>query len=84
MGYSMQTNALLCISCKACEVHCKVKNAVPKALKLGVHLQLGPTLQGERFRCKTCICHACSAKKPPPERMPHNGYAQAARWHSVY
>ena len=65
MGYSMQTNALLCISCKACEVHCKVKNAVPKALKLGVHLQLGPTLQGEKVSLQNLYMPCLQCKEAP-------------------
>lgn len=41
--YCIVTNQARCISCKACEVHCKVKNGVPLGAKLGMHIASGPT-----------------------------------------
>jgi Fe-S-cluster-containing dehydrogenase component len=35
-----------CIGCKACEVHCKVKNKVPAGARLGQHISVGPIDKG--------------------------------------
>lgn len=40
--YGIVTDERRCISCKACEVHCKVKNAMPVGIRLGVHFTDGP------------------------------------------
>lgn len=40
--YSIRLNQKRCISCKACEVHCKMKNRVPLGAKLGVLTSVGP------------------------------------------
>lgn len=40
--YMIKTNKGRCISCKACEVHCKLKNRVPVGAKLGLLVSMGP------------------------------------------
>ena len=40
--FYIRTNQDRCISCKACEVHCKSKNRVPKGAKLGILVSTGP------------------------------------------
>jgi Fe-S-cluster-containing dehydrogenase component len=42
-NYLITLNAKRCISCKACEVHCKMKNQVPVGAKLGLLVTVGPT-----------------------------------------
>ncbi|WP_027183307.1 4Fe-4S dicluster domain-containing protein [Desulfovibrio inopinatus] len=44
--YYIRTNSDRCISCKACEVHCKVKNRVPVGAKLGQIVTVGPVDKG--------------------------------------
>ncbi len=43
--YMIKTNKDRCISCKACEVHCKAKNRVPPGAKLGLLVSVGPIEQ---------------------------------------
>lgn len=40
--YGIVTDQDRCISCKACEVHCKVANDVPMGARLGRHIASGP------------------------------------------
>ncbi|GAB6175802.1 hypothetical protein JCM16814_06930 [Desulfobaculum senezii] len=40
--YMIKTNQDRCISCNACEVHCKQKNAVPPGARLGQMVTVGP------------------------------------------
>lgn len=40
--YCIVTDQDRCISCKACEVHCKVANNVPVGARLGMHIASGP------------------------------------------
>lgn len=40
--YLIKTNSDRCITCKACEVHCKQKNRVPVGAKLGQLVTVGP------------------------------------------
>lgn len=40
--YLIKTNQDRCISCNACEVHCKVKNRVPVGARLGQMVTVGP------------------------------------------
>lgn len=40
--YYIRTNQDRCITCKACEVHCKAKNKVPAGAKLGLLVSTGP------------------------------------------
>lgn len=44
--YYIRTNQERCISCKACEVHCKAKNKVPLGAKLGILVSSGPVAKG--------------------------------------
>lgn len=44
--YYIKTNAKRCISCKACEVHCKAKNRVPLGARLGQLVSVGPVNKG--------------------------------------
>ncbi len=44
--YTIKLNQKRCISCKACEVHCKMKNQVPLGAKLGVLVSVGPIKKG--------------------------------------
>lgn len=59
--YAILTDEQLCISCKACEIHCKVYNKVPAGLKLGVHLQAGPQIEHGTVRMRTYYmpCNHC-------------------------
>ncbi|SDO05420.1 Fe-S-cluster-containing dehydrogenase component [Desulfonauticus submarinus] len=41
-NYFIHLNQKRCISCKACEVHCKAKNKVPPGAKLGQLVSIGP------------------------------------------
>ena len=43
--YMIKTNQKRCISCKACEVHCKVKYNVPPGAKLGQLVSVGPVVK---------------------------------------
>ncbi len=45
--FYIRTNQDRCISCKACEVHCKSKNRVPKGAKLGILVSTGPMKKGD-------------------------------------
>ncbi|MFO7596804.1 MAG: 4Fe-4S dicluster domain-containing protein [Desulfocurvibacter africanus] len=45
--YYIRTNQARCISCKACEVHCKAKNRVPKGAKLGILVSTNPVKEGD-------------------------------------
>lgn len=62
--YTIVTDEQLCISCKACEVHCKVYNKVPDGLKLGVHLQSGPYMQQGAVRMRTHYMPCGHCDKP--------------------
>jgi Fe-S-cluster-containing dehydrogenase component len=46
----IKTNSKRCISCKACEVHCKAKNRVPLGASLGKIVNVGPVAQGSQPR----------------------------------
>lgn len=48
--YYIRTNQDRCISCKACEVHCKAKNRVPQGAKLGILVSSGPVKKGDNPR----------------------------------
>ena len=41
-NYMIKLNQRRCISCHACEVHCKAKNRVPSGAKLGKLIEIGP------------------------------------------
>ncbi len=45
-AYFIKTNNKRCISCKACEVHCKVNNRVPLGARLGQMVTAGPVERG--------------------------------------
>lgn len=63
--YAIVTDEQLCISCKACEVHCKVYHKVPAGLKLGVHLQAGPDMQQGKVRMRTLYMPCCHCEDAP-------------------
>ncbi|MEG2172550.1 MAG: 4Fe-4S dicluster domain-containing protein [Desulfovibrionaceae bacterium] len=63
--YSITTDEQLCISCKACEVHCKVYNKVPLGLKLGVHVQAGPQFDHGTVRMHTLYMPCCQCDDAP-------------------
>lgn len=65
MSYDILTDSALCIGCKACEVHCKVRNKVPVGLKLGVHIQDGPHLRDGKRLLRT-LYMACGHCDPAP------------------
>lgn len=44
--YYIRTKQDRCISCKACEVHCKSKNRVPLGAKYGILVTSGPVMKG--------------------------------------
>lgn len=50
-----------CISCKACEAHCKNKNKVPEGLAFCVHTTTGPfeTPEGPRYKTHFRPCYHC-------------------------
>jgi Fe-S-cluster-containing dehydrogenase component len=60
--YLLTMNKDRCISCKACEVHCKVKNRVPPGAKLGVLVTKGPLKKGGRFEQLNLFmpCYHCN------------------------
>lgn len=62
--YAIITDEQLCISCKACEVHCKVYNNVPVGLKLGVHLQSNVHMQHTKVRMRTHYMPCSHCDKP--------------------
>jgi Fe-S-cluster-containing dehydrogenase component len=64
--YQIKTDKVRCIGCKACEVHCKVKNKVPPGAKLGVLLSKGLVKKGGKFEqhyryrpCRQCEDPKC-------------------------
>ena len=60
--YCIVTDERRCISCKACEVHCKVKNAMPVGIKLGEHFTQGhvPSASGAPlYRTLYMPCFHC-------------------------
>jgi len=50
-----------CIHCKACEVHCKVKNNNPVGIKYAVHTSSGPELKDGKIALKASFrsCYHC-------------------------
>jgi Fe-S-cluster-containing dehydrogenase component len=59
--YVMKLNKDRCISCKACEVHCKVKNDLPIGIKYAVHTSCGPELKDGKVVIRTAFrsCYHC-------------------------
>lgn len=59
--YYIKLNQDRCISCKACEVHCKVKNRVPNGARLGQHISVGPISKGGLPRIMNLFmpCYHC-------------------------
>ncbi len=64
--YRMKLDKNRCIHCKACEVHCQAKNAMPPDLKLGVHtssrleMKNGRPVMNASYRsCYHCKEPAC-------------------------
>lgn len=70
-NYRMKLDKKRCIHCKACEVHCKVKNNNPVGIKYAVHTSGNPELKDGKivmkasFRsCYHCDDPACVAACP--------------------
>lgn len=63
--YKMKLNEERCISCQACEVHCKIKNRVPLGAKLCTLSTSGPIQKDGRpkFKTKFMSCFQCKEPK---------------------
>lgn len=59
--FCIVTDQKRCISCKACEAHCKAKNAVPTGLRLGHIISEGPLLIDGKCHLHTeyTTCYHC-------------------------
>ncbi|WP_028588527.1 4Fe-4S dicluster domain-containing protein [Desulfocurvus vexinensis] len=59
--YMFKTNQDRCISCNACEVHCKQKNKVPVGAKLGQMITVGPLDRAGKPRMMNLFmpCYHC-------------------------
>jgi Fe-S-cluster-containing dehydrogenase component len=57
----MKLDKKRCIHCKACEVHCKVKNNNPVGIKYAVHTSSGPELKDGKIALKASFrsCYHC-------------------------
>ncbi len=66
--YKVKLDQERCIGCRACEIHCKVKNAVPDGMSLNRITQKGPTdLNGlPRIKFKYFLCFHCKKPKCVP------------------
>lgn len=59
--YRMKLDKNRCIHCKACEVHCKVKNNNPVGIKFAVHTSGAPQLKDGKVVMKASFqsCYHC-------------------------
>lgn len=62
--YYIKTNAKRCISCKACEVHCKVNNRVPLGARLGQLVSVGPVDRGGAPKILTLFMPCFHCEEP--------------------
>lgn len=62
--YYIRTNAKRCISCKACEVHCQVRNRVPRRARLGQLVSVGPVDKGGRPRILSLFMPCFHCEEP--------------------
>lgn len=62
--YYIRTNQDRCISCKACEVHCKAKNRVPAGAKLGLLVSTGPVRKGDAPRILNLFMPCFQCEQP--------------------
>ena len=62
--YYIKTNPKRCISCKACEVHCKVHNRVPLGARLGQLVTVGPVDKGGLPRLLNLFMPCFHCEKP--------------------
>jgi Fe-S-cluster-containing dehydrogenase component len=62
--YYIRTNQDRCISCKACEVHCKAKNRVPPGARLGLLVNTGPVKQGSSPRILNLFMPCFQCEQP--------------------
>ena len=60
-NYRMKLDKSRCIHCKACEVHCKVKNSNPVGIKYAVHTSGTPELKDGKIVMKASFrsCYHC-------------------------
>lgn len=60
-NYRMKLDKKRCIHCKACEVHCKVKNSNPVGFKFAVHTSGQPELKDGKIAMKASFrsCYHC-------------------------
>lgn len=60
-SYFIKIDQNRCISCKACEVHCKAKNRVPAGAKFGQLISIGPVKKKDQPRYLTLFmpCFHC-------------------------
>lgn len=74
-NYRMKLDKNRCIHCKACEVHCKVKNNNPVGIKYAVHTSGKPELKAGKVVMKASFrsCYHCEdpecVKACPTEAM---------------
>ena len=74
-NYRMKLDKNRCIHCKACEVHCKVKNNNPVGIKYAVHTSGRPELKAGKVVMKASFrsCYHCEdpecVKACPTEAM---------------
>jgi Fe-S-cluster-containing dehydrogenase component len=59
--YVMKLDKRRCIHCKACEIHCKVKNDLPHGIKYAVHTSCGPQWKDGKitFNASYRCCYHC-------------------------
>lgn len=62
-NYFIKIDQQRCISCKACEVHCKAKNRVPAGAKFGQLVSVGPVKKKDKPRYLTLFmpCFHCES-----------------------
>ncbi len=62
--YMIKLDQERCISCKACEVHCKMKNKVPPGARLSRIVTVGPVKKGGIPRLMTLYLPCLHCAKP--------------------
>lgn len=62
--YRIKLDKDRCIHCKACEIHCKVRNANPVGIKFAVHTTTGPELKDGKIVLKAGFRSCYHCEKP--------------------
>ncbi len=62
--YMIKLNSDRCISCHACEVHCKMKNKTPRGARLSRIVTVGPINKGGKPRLKNMYLPCLQCAKP--------------------